>query len=131
MSRLMRASVLFLLSVTATVGCAHTHSLGPAYIFFSRSDQPEIELRSYSFSPDHLVILDDHSPVTLRLINIADTGHNFTLLDPEKGVIVSKNLNSEESATISLNSLGKGNYVFYCNRFRHRHRGMEGMLMID
>ncbi len=131
MSSLWKATVFVFMAAIFSAGCAHTHSLGPVHIF-SRSDQHiEIELRSFSVSPDHLVILHDYSPRSLRLINTADTWHNFTLINSEKNVMVSKNLDPLESVTLSLNYLDKGNYIFYCNRFLHRRLGMEGMLMID
>ncbi|OGP57532.1 MAG: hypothetical protein A2162_12205 [Deltaproteobacteria bacterium RBG_13_52_11b] len=131
MSRLLIAAVSFLLAVMVTAGCTPTRSLGPVYIF-PRGDQPAaIEVKVFSFDPNHLVILHDYAPASIRLSNTNDTWHNFTLTDPQEKVILSKNVIPKESITIRLDSLNPGNYVFYCNRFLHRLQGMEGMLMID
>lgn len=130
MNRLLKAAVFVLLAILVGAGCTHTRSLGPAYIYRASSQPIEVELRNFSFSPDHLAVLQNRSR-DLRLINSADRRHNFTLLDPENNVILSKNLGPKEFTALNLELLRPGNYLFYCNRFLHRYRGMEGMLMID
>ena len=131
MNNTLKLSVFLALAGMFFTSCADRVSLGPAHLI-SRSNQPAtIELRTYSFNPNHVVILHTVSPRILRLTNTADTWHNFTLVDPEDKVILSRNLDPRESIMIRLDSLPSANYLFYCNRFLHRYRGMEGMLMID
>lgn len=111
--------------------CGARSALGPAYLIYPEDRPIKIELRSFSFEPNHFVILQNHSPFTLRLTNTADTLHNFTLIDPRKDVILKKDLIPNESITFTVEPLSPGDYLFYCNRFLHRHRGMEGMLMVE
>ncbi len=115
-----------------TTNCAPLVSLGPAYLIYPEENTVDIELKSYSFQPNHLVVLDNDSRnVTIRLLNTARTKHNFTLIDKKKNVIVTVDLMPYESARVTIGPLSSGNYKFYCNRFPHRFLGMEGMLMVD
>ena len=131
MSRPFKLTVFVILAGMFLACGTHRSPLGPAHLF-SRGDQPiEIEAKSYSFSPNHLVVLPSASPRILRLTNSSDTWHNFTLVDPQGKTVLTRNLDPKESVTISADFLTSGNYVFYCDQFLHRYRGMEGMLMID
>ncbi len=121
--------LLFLLFLLFLAGCAQRAHLGPVNIFH-RGETVEIELKNFSFEPNHIVVLNNQSPITLFLRNTDDVQHNFTLMAPDKTSILSKDLEPKESATVSVESLRSGkNYVFYCSF--HRDRGMEGMLMLD
>ena len=123
----MKISNLFLLWVaTFLVSCAPR--VGPAYIYH-RDGPIEIELKNLSFKPNHFVVLKNQSPIMLLLINADDVRHNFTLMAPDRAIILSKDLEPEEPATVSIGFLNSDNYVFYCSF--HQHRGMEGMLMVD
>ena len=103
--------------------------LGPAYIFH-RDEPIEIELKDFSFRPNHFVVLEDQSPVVLLLRNTDEVRHNFTLMSSDRAFILSKDLQAKESAAVSLESLKPGNnYAIYC--FFHQHRGIEGMLMVN
>ena len=104
--------------------------LGPAYIVYPENRLINIETKSFSFLPNHIAILGNHSPITFRLTNTADIKHNFTLIDHQKKVIVSIDLKPKESIITTLPTLAPGNYIFYCDRFLHRRGGMEGMLMV-
>ncbi len=119
--------LFLLLSAVLLASCAPR--VGPAYIF--HRDQPvEIELKDSSFCPNHFVVLKNQSPIVLLLRNTDEVRHNFTLMSPDRAFILSKDLEPKESVSVSLESLKpENNYVFYC--FFHRHRGMEGMLMVD
>ena len=124
---------IFLIMMTTLIfaNCAPPSALGPVYLIYPEIRPIEIELRSFSFEPNHFVILQNHSPFTFRLTNTADTLHNFTLIDLQKNVILRKDLKPKESITFTIEPLSPGNYQFYCNRFFHRHKGMEGMLMVE
>ena len=120
-------SLFLLLSSVFLASCAPR--VGPAYIF--HRDHPiEIELKDFSFRPNHFVVLKDQSPIVLLLRNTDVVRHNFTLMSPDRALILSKDLQPKESIPVGLESLNpETNYVFYC--FFHQHRGMEGMLMVD
>ncbi len=125
--KMVRWSVLLLVLFLAS--CAQRVHLGPAHLF--RHGEPiEIELKSFSFEPNHIVVLNHQSPITLVLRNTDDVQHNFTLMAPDRTSILSKDLQPKESAIVSIESLRSGkNYVFYCSF--HQYQGMEGMLMLD
>ena len=120
-------SLFLLLSTVFLASCAPR--VGPTYIF--HRDHPiEIELKDFSFRPNHFVVLEDQSPVVLLLRNTDEVRHNFTLMSSDRAFILSKDLQAKESAAVSLESLKPGNnYAIYC--FFHQHRGMEGMLMVN
>jgi len=111
--------------------CAPRPALGPVRMFYPEIRPIEIELRSFSFQPNHLVILRNQSPFSFRLTNTANTWHNFTLLDPDRNIILKKDVKPNESITFTIESLDSENYTFYCSQFLHRFLGMEGMLMVD
>jgi plastocyanin len=112
--------------------CAPRVPLGPAHLIYQEEHTVDIELKNYSFQPNHLVILDSKSRiVTVRLINTSGTKHNFTLIDEKKKPLVTVDLIPKGKTSITIGSFSPGNYTFYCNRFFHRSLGMEGMLMAD
>jgi plastocyanin len=123
--------ILLIFGALSLAMCAPRPSLlGPTYMAYPEIRPIDIELRSYSFHPNHIAVFAHKSPLTLRLTNTADRKHNFTLIDQQKKVIVSIDLKPKESIITTLPTFARGNYTFYCNRFLHRLGGMEGMLMV-
>lgn len=123
--------VILLITGLLLSNCAPRVIPGPVYLY-PKVEPIEIELRSYSFYPNHITLLkgESISPLTFRLNNAASIKHNFTLLDDRKNRLISVDVRPNESTTVNINSLAAGNYRFYCNRFLHRTKGMEGMLML-
>ena len=104
---------------------------GPIYLAYPENRPIEVELRNFSFHPNHIAAFQNQSPFTLRLTNTADIPHNFTLENNPKNILLSVDLSSKESETVSIKPLHPGNYTFHCNKFLHRlFGGMEGMLMV-
>jgi len=130
-SKLKTIRLVLMIAMVILASCGPRSALGPAHLIYPEIRPIKIELRSFSFEPNHVVILRNHSPFTFRLTNTADTLHNFTLLDLQENVILKKDLIPSESITFTIEPLSPGNYLFYCNRFLHRHKGMEGMLMVE
>jgi len=126
-----RFGFIFFLVVVILWSCAPRITLGPAYLIYSENRPIEIELRSFSFHPDHIAILKNKSPFTFRLKNTARIRHNLTLIDSHKNILINVDVMPNESITVTIDSLDSSNYTFYCNRFLHRFLGMEGMLMVD
>ena len=125
----MKVSVTFFLLLTIFLAsCAPRVRLGPVYLFHP-SEPIEIEMENFSFKPNHLAVLRNQSPIILHLKNTDGISHNFTLMAPDRNMILSQDLKPKESATVDIGFLNSENYVFYC--FFHQHRGMEGMLMVD
>jgi len=124
----MRVIFAILMAMLILSNCSPRVIPGPVY-FYPKVEPIEIELKSFSFEPNHIAILTEQSPVTLHLKNTDGISHNFTLMAPDRNVILSQDLKPKESVTANIGFLNPENYVFYC--FFHRHRGMEGMLMVD
>jgi len=124
----MKVSVTFFLLLTVFLAsCAPRVHLAPVYIFY-HGEPIEIEMENFSFKPNHLAVLKNQSPIILHLKNTDGISHNFTLMAPDRNIILSQDLKPKESATVNIGFLSPENYVFYC--FLHQHRGMEGMLMV-
>ncbi len=130
--RVKLSFVVFILATVILLSCAPRFSLlGPVYLVYPENRFIDIELRSYTFQPNHLVILQNHSSITFRLTDTAKIKHNFTLIDGQKKILADVDLRPMESTTLTIEPLKPGNYIFYCNRFLHRIGGMEGMLMVE
>ena len=121
--------VLILLIILILPGCAPRVIPGPVY-FYPKVEPIDIELKSFSFQPNHIAILKDHSPFIFRLKNTASIKHNFTLIDSQNKILINADLMPNESIIVTIDPLEPGNYTFYCNRFLHRSGGMEGMFMV-
>ena len=120
---------IFLLLAGMCLACGVDRvPLEPAHLF--HREQPiEVELTNYSFNPNHFVVLGDQSPVLLLLKNTDAVAHNFTLMAPDRSILLSEDVKPKTTIRVDTGFLNSGNYAFYC--FFHQHRGMEGMLMID
>jgi len=123
----MHIVVLILIALLILSNCAPRVIPGPVYLY-PKVEPIDIELRSFSFYPNHIAILRDQSSFTFRLKNIAQVKHNFTLIDNQKNILINVDLMPDESTIVTIEPLEPGNYTFYCNR--HRHGGMEGMFMV-
>ncbi len=122
--------VLILIALLILSNCAPRVIPGPVY-FYPKVEPIDIELKNFSFQPNHIAILKDQSPFIFRLKNTAQIKHNFTLMDSPKNTLINVDLMPNESTTVTIEPLEPGNYTFYCNRFLHRRGGgMEGMFMV-
>jgi uncharacterized cupredoxin-like copper-binding protein len=121
--------VLILIALLILSNCAPRVIPGPVYLY-PKVEPVDVELKSFSFQPNHIAILKNQSPFTFRLKNTAQIKHNFTLIDSHKNILISVDLMPNESTTVTIEPLEPGNYRFYCNRFLHRRGGMEGMFMV-
>ena len=126
----MRIVVIILMAMLILSNCAPRVIPGPVYLY-PKVEPVDIELKSFSFQPNHIAILKDQSPFTFRLKNTAQIKHNFTLIDSQKNILINVDLMLNESTIVTIEPLEPGNYTFYCNRFLHRRGGMEGMFMVD
>jgi len=125
----MHIVVLIPIALLILSNCAPRVIPGPVY-FYPKVEPVDIELKSFSFYPNHIAILKDQSPFTFCLRNTAQIKHNFTLIDSQKNILMSVDLMPNKSTTVTIEPLEPGNYAFYCNRFLHRRGGMEGMFMV-
>ncbi len=127
----MPIAVLILIELLILSSCAPREIPGPVY-FYPKVEPIDIELKSFSFYPNHIAILKDQSPFFIFLLrNTAQIKHNFTLINSRKKILMNVDVMPDESTTVTIEPLAIGNYTFYCNRFLHRRGGgMEGMFMV-
>ena len=127
----MRIVMIILIAMLILSNCAPRVIPGPVYLY-PKVEPVDIELKSFSFQPNHIAILKNQSssPFTFRLNNSAPIRHSFTLTDSRNEILINVDLMPNESTIVTIEPLEIGNYTFYCNRFLHRSAGMEGMLMV-
>ena len=123
---MLRPSLLALLALAAP-------ALAPA--------QParvvEVELSSFDFDPD-TIRLRAGEPVTLRLINRGDGGHNFVARDffaaasGVSGPVVdgAVELDGGETADVRLVPV-RGRYRLRCTHAFHSTLGMRGRIVVE
>ena len=122
--------LLVLSAIVILQGCTPWAGLGPVYLY-PKVEPINIELRSFSFYPNHIAVIKNDSPFTFRLKNTSQIKHNFTLMDDHKNILINIDIIQNESTPVTIESLDSGNYTFYCNQFLHRFLGMEGMFMVN
>jgi hypothetical protein len=125
----MHVVVIVLMAMLILSNCDPRVIPGPVYLY-PKVEPVDIELKSFSFYPNHIAILRDQSNFIFRLKNTAQIKHNFTLIDRRRNILINVDLMPDESTIVTDEPLEPGNYTFYCNRFLHRRAGMEGMLMV-
>ena len=127
----MPTLIILLMATLILSNCAPRVIPGPVY-FYPKVEPLEIELRNFSFYPNHIAILkaEPRIPFTFWLNNSASIEHNFTLMDDRKNILINVDVMPNESRIININPPESGNYRFYCNRFLHRSANMEGMFMV-
>lgn len=95
----------------------------------------EIIVDTYSYTPNHLVVVVNR-PVELTLKSVAwVVPHNFILKVPEEGLDINKDVPAGQSITIRFTPNKEGRFKFYCNKkllfFKsHQEKGMEGILEV-
>jgi plastocyanin len=130
--RLPKNSLVFIILTTVLIlsSCAPRAVLGPVYLY-PKVEPIDIDLRSFSFYPNHIAVIKNDSTFTFHLKNTSQMRHNLTIMDAHKNILMSVDVKPNDSATVTTESLDSGIYTFCCNRFLHRLLGMEGMLMVD
>ena len=97
----MHIVVLILIALLILSNCALRVIPGPVYLY-PKVEPVDIELKSFSFQPNHIAILEDQSPFIFRLKNTAQIKHNFTLIDSQKNILISVDLMPNESTTVTI-----------------------------
>jgi plastocyanin len=125
----MKISVILpLLLVIFSASCAPRARLSPTALSYP-GEPIEIKMENFSFKPNHFSVLKDQFPIILHLKNTDGILHNFSLMAPDREILLSQDLEPGGSVTVNLESLKVANYAFYC--FFHQYRGMKGMLMVN
>jgi len=104
----LQIAVFIFLRVLLLRGCASRVALGPVYLY-AKVDPIDIELRSFSFYPNHIAILRDQSPFTFLLKNTSEVKHNFTLRASHKNIFVSIDVMPNKSIVVTIEPPDAGN----------------------
>lgn len=94
-----------------------------------------IILDSYSYAPNHLIVLAG-KPVELILKSVTIlTPHNFIVREPSVGLVVERDVGAGKNEIIRFTPTQPGSFPFYCDKkllfFKsHREKGMEGLLEV-
>src|SRR4030067_1123756 len=93
--------VLILIALSILSSCAPRVIPGPVYLY-PKVEPIDIELKSFSFEPNHIAILKDQSPFIFRLKNTAQIKHNFTLIDSQQNTLMNVDLMPDESTIVTI-----------------------------
>lgn len=94
-----------------------------------------IILDSYSYTPNHVVVVAG-KPVELLLTSVTTvTPHNFVIHDSVGGVSVEQDVGPGKSVTVRFTPNQPGGIPFFCDKRlwpmpSHREKGMEGLLEV-
>lgn len=87
-----------------------------------------MEASSFEFRPNNIRAAQGDT-VALDITNISDTGHNFTVENPQGRVIQSVDLPPGETVHVEIALEQPGGYDFYCNKPFHPTFGMKGRIL--
>ena len=96
----MHVVVIVLMAMLILSNCAPRVIPGPVYLY-PKVEHVDIELKSFSFYPNHIAIFKDQSPFIFRLKNTAQIKHNFILIDRRKNILINVDLMPDESTIVT------------------------------
>ena len=88
-----------------------------------------MEADSFKFTPNNIKA-SQGDELTIKITNVADAGHDFTIKDPKGQIIKSVDLPSMQSVEIRINLSEAGQYDFYCDKPFHSLFGMKGQIEV-
>ena len=105
------------------------------WLFNFRLTGCSVQLDSYSYTPNHLVV-ERGKPVELVLSSVTTiTPHNFVIREPSRDLVVEQDDGAGKTVVVQFVPLQAGRVVFFCDKRlwpmpSHRDKGMEGILEI-
>ena len=124
--RLITAYVAFLLTFAACASQQPLVTLGPAKGEFVLA----VKASNFSFEPNNIkAYIGD--VIVLKIENISDSGHNFTIRDPQGNTLQNVALPSKETVTVKVPISKEGTYEFYCDKPFHYGFGMKGQIIVS
>lgn len=86
-----------------------------------------IEASSFKFVPNNIKATQGDE-ILIKVTNISDSTHNFTLNNPQGLTIKSVDLPAGQTVEISTALSEAGQYEFYCDKPLHPSLGMKGQI---
>jgi plastocyanin len=88
-----------------------------------------MEADSFKFTPNNIKAHQGEE-IAIKIVNIADAGHDFTIKDPQGRIIKSVDLPSKQTTEIRITLSEAGEYNFYCDKPFHSSFGMKGQIEV-
>ena len=88
-----------------------------------------IQADNFKFEPNNFKA-GKGDEITLRLENISNKEHNFTIKDPKGQKLKSVDIRPMEKVTVKIKLSNSGVYEFYCDKPLHSSFGMKGKIVV-
>lgn len=126
--------LVLLISEFITVSTAEESKPVEARVSQDGIQRAEIVVDSYSFEPNHILVIVG-KPVELDLRSVTSViPHNFSIDHPEAGMDIDQNIPHGQDVKVTFIPTKTGSYEFYCNKRglfgSHRKKGMEGTIEV-
>ncbi len=86
-----------------------------------------MEASSFKFMPNNMKA-HQGDEILIKITNVSDVGHDFTIKNPRGEVIKSVDLPSKQTVEVKINLADAGEYTFYCDKPFHSSFGMKGQI---
>lgn len=84
---------------------------------------------SFKFEPNNIKAFKG-DVLVVKLQNVSDSGHNFTVKDPLGQTVQNVTLPSKETVAVKITLSETGTYEFYCDKPFHSTFGMKGQIIV-
>ncbi len=88
-----------------------------------------MEASSFYFTPNNIKAYQG-DVIVLKISNISDAGHNFTIKDTLGQIIQSVDLPFKKTTEIKFTLSEPGKYDYYCDKPLHSSFGMKGQIEV-
>ena len=88
-----------------------------------------MEASSFKFTPNNIKAYQGDA-VVIKIANISDAGHDFTIKDPQGQIVQSVDLPSKKTVEVRVTLSEPGEYSFYCDKPLHSSFGMKGQIEV-
>ncbi len=95
-----------------------------------REAEITIKAGNFKFEPN-IVKAFRGNVIIFHVENISNSGHNFTIIDPQGNTLQSVALPPKKMVTVKIDLAETGTYEFYCDKPFHSAFGMKGRVLVD
>jgi len=115
-----------LLTIAACASQQQLVTIGPA----KGETALEMKADDFKFEPNNIKAFEG-DVIVLRIENKSNSGHNFTIKDPEGNALQSAALPPKETVSVKVALSKAGVYEFYCDKPFHPALGMKGKITVE
>ncbi|MEJ2696114.1 MAG: cupredoxin domain-containing protein [Candidatus Sulfobium sp.] len=114
-----------MLVLTACASQQPLVTIGPA----KGETKIEVKASNFKFQPNNIKAYKG-GVLVVRIENISDTVHNFTINNPEGRALHSVPLPPRKTTAVKVDLSEPGTYEFYCDKPFHAAFGMKGRIEV-